>query len=114
VTVFKTRYGQAIVAVLSNYPPNSKQLYIALETLIMTAMENTKSESRDEMAMAACQGLHPGVGKGLVCGLCHDVVLTGKTPMTDDDEDDQDRGTSDLSERDEIARKVRAILGTVE
>lgn len=115
MTVFKTKYGQAVVAVLANYPPNSKQLCIAMETLIMTAMENTKSEGRDDIAMSICQGLHPGVGKGLVCGACHEVVAAGKVNLVDDDENDNPAlSKSDEQERDEIAQQVRRIMGTIE
>jgi hypothetical protein len=109
MAVFTTRYGQAIVAVLGNYPPGSRNLVIALEAVVKTAMSKAAETSQDELAVTTCQGLHPGVGKGLVCRRCYDALEQSKTNLEDDTPGPVD--AEEAASRSAIEDQVRMLLG---
>lgn len=76
----RTRYGAAVVRVLNAYKQGSFELVYALESVVLTAMEQTQSDDKDKLAMESCEGLHDGPASGLICRRCFDVVEAQKMP----------------------------------
>lgn len=108
---FKTKYGNAIMRVMAYYPPNSQSLLVAMEAVVLTAMNKAREDSKDDLAQDVCQGLHPDAAKGLVCKRCFDVVESGKMPQDSEDIAAVVETPSDKKERDDIARQVASIIG---
>lgn len=106
----RTRYGQAIMRVLAAYPPNSPSQIVALETLLITAMNNTQSESRDQMALSACQQLHIGPPKGVACGSCYEALEQNKTEVNPDDQLQIPESPSEKAELESIERMVKGFV----
>lgn len=107
-----TRYRQAIARVISNYPPGSFQLVIALDIVVATAMSNTSYANADELAEKSCLGnLHPGAPKGVICKRCFDAVEAGHLPP-DEAEAGAEAGPR-LSSKEEsgIEAEVMRMLG---
>ena len=101
-----TKYRQAIMRVLSSYPPGSIQLITAIDIVVRTAMTNATSEGRDELAEQTCLGtLHPGPPKGVICRRCFDAVESGKLP------EEEQEALLPAVEEDSIAKQVRDMLG---
>lgn len=107
---FRTRYGMAIMKVLAAYPPHSPQLCIALETLVITAMNNTQSESRDNMALTVCQQMHVGPPKGVACASCFEALEQGKTILPEEDQMQVPETASSKAEMESIERMVKGIV----
>jgi len=108
VAVFKTRYGAAVGKVLAAYPFGSRSLLVALEALIITAMENTKSEARNEIASDTCQGLHPGPANGLICRKCYDALEAGRVP---EEQVDETPATAEEEEEvSQISKHIKSML----
>lgn len=106
----RTRYGQPIMRIIAAYPANSQQLVVALETLVITVMNNTQSESRDQMALAACQQMHTGPPKGIACGSCFQALEESKTQVSDEDQVQVPVTPSEKAELESIERTVRGFV----
>lgn len=107
---FRTRYGQPILRVLNAYPPQSPQLAMALETLVITAMNNTQGESRDNIALAVCQQLHAGPPKGVACASCFEALEQNKVVLSEDDQMQVPEIASSKAELDSIERTVQNFV----
>jgi hypothetical protein len=83
---------------------------MALETLVITAMNNTQGESRDNIALAVCQQLHAGPPKGVACASCFEALEQNKVVLSEDDQMQVPEIASSKAELDSIERTVQNFV----
>ena len=79
--MFLTKWGEPVSRVLAAYPPGPG-LIAALETLIRTAEDVTRTKMKDELAAQVCEGLHGGEPSGLKCRACYEAEQLIPMEMT--------------------------------
>ena len=80
--MFNSRWGEPLTRILAAYPPGPG-LIAALETLIKSAEAQVQTRSRDELAAAACEGIHPGkAASGIKCLTCYETMALAPVEAT--------------------------------
>ena len=75
--MFITMYGESLVRILEAYGGSPRHVLVsALEKLVLSAVENSKQEVRNEIARTVCEGIHDGIpSSGLKCLTCYQTEL---------------------------------------